>query len=302
MAERRMFAKTIIDSDAFLDMPLSAQALYFHLSMRADDDGFINNPKKIQRIVGASDDDCKLLIMKRFIITFESGVIVIKHWKIHNYIQKDRYKPTVYQEEKALLAEKENKVYTEAETLSIPNGYIMDTQVSIGKVSIDKYNIIKEKEKKEKNESQGDSTTPQEIIDLYNSICISFPSVRTLSETRKKTIKARLKTFTLDDFKELFEKAESSSFLKGDNPRKWKATFDWLIKDANMAKVLDGNYDNQKDSNSSFDLDEFFEAALNRSQMESAAITRMNNKETKTIADDPELMDRANKLKEELQG
>lgn len=296
MAERRMFAKTIIDSDAFLDMPLSAQALYFHLSMRADDDGFINNPKKIQRIVGASDDDCKLLIMKRFIITFESGVIVIKHWKIHNYIQKDRYKPTVYQEEKALLAEKENKVYTEAETLGIPNVYIMDTQVSIGKDSIDKYNIIKEKEKKEKNESQGDSTAPQEIVDLYNSICISFPSVRTLSDARKKTIKARLKTFTLDDFKELFEKAESSSFLKGDNPRKWKATFDWLIKDANMAKVLDGNYDNQRDSNSSFDLDELFEAAINRSYSEEEQM------KPKTVADDPELMDRANKLKEELQG
>lgn len=125
MAERRMFAKTIIDSDAFLDMPLSAQALYFHLSMRADDDGFINNPKKIQRMVGASDDDCKLLLMKRFVIAFESGVVVIKHWKIHNYIQKDRYKPTIYQEEKKLLAEKENKAYTEC----IHDGYTMDTQV-----------------------------------------------------------------------------------------------------------------------------------------------------------------------------
>ncbi len=113
MAERRMFAKTIIDSDAFLDMPLSTQSLYFHLSMRADDDGFINNPKKIQRMVGASDDDLKLLVAKRFIIPFESGIVVIKHWKIHNYIQKDRYKPTIYQEEKQLLMEKENNVYTE---------------------------------------------------------------------------------------------------------------------------------------------------------------------------------------------
>ena len=121
MAERRMFAKTIIDSDAFLDMPLSSQALYFHLSMRADDDGFINNPKKIQRMVGASDDDLKLLVAKRFIIPFESGIVVIKHWKIHNYIQKDRYKPTIYQEEKQLLAEKENKAYTECiQPVSIP--------------------------------------------------------------------------------------------------------------------------------------------------------------------------------------
>ena len=104
MAERRMFAKTIIDSDAFLDMPMSTQALYFHLSMRADDDGFINNPKRIQRMIGASEDDLKLLIAKAFIIVFESGVVVIKHWKIHNYIQSDRYKPTVYAEEKSLLS------------------------------------------------------------------------------------------------------------------------------------------------------------------------------------------------------
>ena len=133
MAERRMFAKTIIDSDAFLDMPLSAQSLYFHLSMRADDDGFINNPKKIQRMVGASDDDCKLLLHKRFLIAFESGVVVIKHWKIHNYIQKDRYKPTMYQTEKALLEEKENKAYTEC----IQVVYNADTQVRLGKGSVE---------------------------------------------------------------------------------------------------------------------------------------------------------------------
>ena len=137
MAERRMFAKTIIDSDAFLDMPLSAQALYFHLSMRADDDGFINNPKKIQRMIGASDDDCRLLLLKRFLITFESGVVVIKHWKIHNYIRNDRYKPTIYKEEKALLVEKENKAYTEKETIGIPNGYQMDTQDRLGKDSLE---------------------------------------------------------------------------------------------------------------------------------------------------------------------
>lgn len=132
MAERRMFAKTIIDSDAFLDMPLSSQALYFHLSMRADDDGFINNPKKIQRSIGCSADDLKLLIAKNFIIPFESGVVVIKHWKIHNYIRSDRYKETVYQEEKALLDEKENKAYT----IGIPNDNQMDTQVRLGKDSI----------------------------------------------------------------------------------------------------------------------------------------------------------------------
>ena len=137
MAERRMFAKTIIDSDAFMDMPLSTQALYFHLSMRADDEGFINSPKKIQRMVGASDDDLKVLILKRFILPFDSGVVVIKHWRIHNYIRNDRFKPTVYTEEKALLECKGNGAYTEVETDGIPSDnqvvYQMDTQVRLGK-------------------------------------------------------------------------------------------------------------------------------------------------------------------------
>lgn len=131
MAERRMFAKTIIDSDAFLDMPMSTQCLYFHLAMRADDDGFINNPKKIQRMIGASDNDMDMLYWKSFLIRFEDGVVVIKHWKIHNYIQKDRYKPTVYQEEKALLSEKENGVYT----LCIQDVSEMETQVRLDKDS-----------------------------------------------------------------------------------------------------------------------------------------------------------------------
>lgn len=104
------------DSDAFLDMPLSSQALYFHLNMNADDDGFVNNPKKVQRIIGASEDDLKLLIMKRFLIGFEGGVIVIKHWRMHNTLKSDRYKPTQYQEELAMLDVKDNKSYTERTT------------------------------------------------------------------------------------------------------------------------------------------------------------------------------------------
>lgn len=144
MAERRMFAKTIIDSDAFLDMPLSSQSLYFHLSMRADDEGFINNPRKIQRMIGATEDDLKLLIAKSFIIPFESGIVVIKHWKIHNYIQSDRYKPTVYTEERSLLSVKDNKAYT-LDTECIHDGYGMETQVRLVKDSLDKDSIEKEK-------------------------------------------------------------------------------------------------------------------------------------------------------------
>lgn len=132
-----MFAKTIIDSDAFLDMPPSSQVLYFHLAMRADDDGFINNPKTIMRMVGAKDDDIKLLIAKKFIIPFASGVVVIKHWRIHNYIQKDRYTETKYIEEKNQLIINEKNGYSLKQISLLDdendNVYILDTQVRKGK-------------------------------------------------------------------------------------------------------------------------------------------------------------------------
>lgn len=139
MAERRMFSKTVIDSDAFLDMPQSTQCLYFHLGMRADDDGFVNSPKKIQRIIGASDDDLRLLAAKRFIIPFESGVVVIRHWKIHNYIQKDRYKETLYKNEKATISLDSSGAYQIVSTMypdCIQNGTKVETQDRLGKVSI----------------------------------------------------------------------------------------------------------------------------------------------------------------------
>ena len=112
MANKRMFNLSVIDTDAFLEMPLSTQALYFHLNMRADDDGFVGSPKIICRTVGASEDDLKLLIAKRFIILFEDGVIVIKHWRMHNTLSVNRYKETNYTEDKALLKIKQNKAYT----------------------------------------------------------------------------------------------------------------------------------------------------------------------------------------------
>ncbi len=142
MAEKRMFSKQIIDSDAFLCMPLSTQALYFHLNMRADDDGFVDKPKTIQRMVGATEDDLKILIAKRYVLTFESGVIVIKHWRIHNTIRQDRYNQTVYLEEKSLIEIKENKSYTENKVileLGLPNGNIVEPQHSIGKNSVCKF-------------------------------------------------------------------------------------------------------------------------------------------------------------------
>ena len=137
MAERRMFAKTIVTSDAFLDMPLSARCLYFTLGMFADDDGFVNNPRSIMRQVGASIDDLNILMVRKFIISFESGVIVIKHWRINNYLRNDRYQETKYLEEKKQLQIESNGAYRY--TSGIPSVY--PDKDSIGKDSIDKNSI-----------------------------------------------------------------------------------------------------------------------------------------------------------------
>ena len=183
MAERRMFAKTIIDSDAFLDMPMSAQALYFHLAMRADDDGFVNNPRKIMRMVGASDDDARILLAKRFLISFESGVVVIKHWRIHNYIRNDRYKPTVYAEEMAQLEQKENGAYTlgiptdnQLPTNGIPTVSNWDTQVRLGKDSVGKVSRERGKttpptveEVADYCRERGNGIDPQHFVDYYTA-------------------------------------------------------------------------------------------------------------------------------------
>lgn len=134
MAERRMFAKTIVLSDAFLDMPMGSRCLYMTLGMVADDDGFVNAPKSIMRQCGATEDDIKVLIAKKFILPFDSGVIVIKHWRLNNYLQKDRIQPTKYQEELATLSIDENGAYTQS---CIQDCVYIDKD-SIGKNSIGK--------------------------------------------------------------------------------------------------------------------------------------------------------------------
>ncbi len=138
MAERRMFTKKITDSDAFTKMSSSSQALYFHLNQGADDDGFNDQIGNAMFKAHASQDDLQVLLAKRFIVLFESGVIVIKHWRMHNYIRQDRYKPTAYLRERARLTLKANGAYSEKDPgngalpdLGQPNGNQRLTEVSI---------------------------------------------------------------------------------------------------------------------------------------------------------------------------
>lgn len=195
MAERRMMSKKIIHSDAFLDLPTSTQNFYFHLLLEADDEGFVNSPKKVQRTIGASDMDAQLLIDKKFIILFESGVIVIKHWRIHNYIQNDRFKATSYTEEKSKLTVKDNNVY---------KMYPKCTR-SIGEDSIGKVSIV------EDSIEDNMSSSSHFSVDV-----ISYLNDKAKTNYRngiKKTISLidarRREGFVLEDFKKVIDKKSS---------------------------------------------------------------------------------------------
>lgn len=252
MAERRMFAKTIIDSDAFLDMPLSAQSLYFHLSMRADDDGFINNPKKIQRMIGASDDDFKILLMKNFVISFESGVVVIKHWRIHNYIRQDRKHDTKYFEEMSLLEVKENGAYTfMSDICQSSGGQLVDscpTEDRLGKDSIGEVSIGKDsigEDIVESKDSMSSDNDYEKIKRMWNTLdgLGDIKGIKALTDKRKMAIRARLKEYNMENFEEAIENIRHSDFLQGKhNGRPFVITFDWFIRPNNFPKVLEGNY------------------------------------------------------------
>ena len=196
MAERRMFAKTIVTSDPFLDMPASARCLYFMLGMMADDDGFVNAPRSVMRQAGSSIDDMNLLIAKRFVLTFESGVVVIKHWKIHNLIQKDRYKETKYLEEKAQLVVDANNSYTEAvnvlDTECIQLVSKTESQVRLGKDRLGKDRL-------ELESGEAVSEAAKKIIDYLNKK--AGTAYKASSDKTKKLIGARLNEgFAEEDF------------------------------------------------------------------------------------------------------
>ena len=152
MAQKRMFDKTITNSDDFLELPDSSQVLYFHLSMNADDDGFVNNWKSILKMTGTKEDDLKILIAKSFIIPFESGVIVIRHWRINNFLRKDRHIDTKFQQELAMLGINDSQEYV----------WLTNGQPSIDKNSIDKYSI-EEKEIYKEKETKFKKPTLEEV-------------------------------------------------------------------------------------------------------------------------------------------
>ena len=194
MAQRRMFSKTIVETDFFMEMSPTAKLLYFYLNMSADDDGFVGNPKTIKLISGATDDDLKILIAKQFIIPFESGVVVIKDWKIHNYIQKDRYNQTQYLDEKRQLLVEENGTYTKC----IQDVSSLDTQVRLGK-SKDRLG----KSNNNMSDKSDDVIPYSEIISYLNEK--TGRSFRT-TEAHKRFIKARWnENYKLDDFKRVVD-------------------------------------------------------------------------------------------------
>lgn len=182
MANKRMFSMQIVDSGSFLDMPLSAQCLYFHLNMRADDDGFVDNTKQIMRMIGASDDDLRLLIAKRFVLTFDTGIIVIKHWRLHNTLKSDRYTPTNYVEEKSMLDLDKNKGYSLSETNWKQNGNTDKNRIDKNSIGLDK-NSIEENNNKSNRfnkptiydvfnycSERNNNVDPQAFIDYYESV------------------------------------------------------------------------------------------------------------------------------------
>ena len=144
MAERRMFAKSVIDSDAFLELPARCQLLYFHLGMRADDDGFVNKARAILRLTGCTEADMKTLIAAQYLISFPSGVVVIRHWNVHNYIKKDRYRETIHKEEKAMLGLEDSRVYTRVDPTWTQSGTGSEPQDRLDKVSSDQVSLNQE--------------------------------------------------------------------------------------------------------------------------------------------------------------
>ena len=216
MANRRMFSLDVVDTDNFLDMPLSAQGLYFHLGMRADDDGFISSPKKIIKIVNASEDDLKLLIIKGYLIPFESGVIVIKHWRQNNYVKGDRYKPTIYQNERKQLYA-ENNIY-HLDTVCIQNGTKTEPQDRLGKDSVGKDRLGKDSVGKDSVGKDSVDTSPKGEVKKGENPPIPLGE----KKTEKQELKTILNSFAFSST--LHQKIQEWLLYKKERRKTYKPT------------------------------------------------------------------------------
>jgi len=210
MAERRMFAKTIVLSDAFLDMPLGARCLYMTMGMLADDDGFVNAPKSIMRQCGATEDDLKVLLAKKFVLPFESGVIVIKHWRINNYLQKDRIQPTKYQEEFALLELEGNGAYTKQSEACIHDSVYID------------------KNSKDKNSIDKNTDSSEQDFERFWS---AYPKKKNKGQARSSFSRALKKT-SVETMISAVEKQKQSKDWKKDNGQFIPYPSTWLNAEA----------------------------------------------------------------------
>lgn len=250
MAERRMFAKSIINAGRFLRMPPTSRLLYYDLGMAADDDGVVE-AYSVMAQTKATEDDLRVLVAKGYVrILNDDLVSQICDWSTNNLIRGDRYRKSIYAElispqpSDNQMAPKPRQDGTHMEPTWNPHDNQMEPQDRLGKDRLGKVSLGEEY-----TAAQPPTSPPvpyQKIADMYNTICKSYPKITSLSEARKKAISARLKTYSIDDVRTVFEKTEASEFLKGKNNRNWRATFDWLMKDANFAKVLDGNYDDHQ--------------------------------------------------------
>lgn len=263
MAQKRMFTMKIVDSDAFLDMPATTQCLYFHLNMRADDDGFIGNPKRIMKITGASEDDLRLLIAKRFVLTFEDGVIVIKHWRMHNTLSRDRYAETSYTDEKKMLLLKDNGSYSLTGGNPIDDTRLIErsgrqTQQRRNKdatkthsdkgLDIDK-DIDKEKDNKLiVSKDTICQTDVRRVIEEWNKLQeVGINPIRDIKPSSKRCqlLKGRIREYGIDEVLNAINNVRKSDFLRGENNRGWMITFDWFVKPNNFLKTLEGNYNKE---------------------------------------------------------
>lgn len=323
MAERRMFARSVIDSDLFMDMPAQCQALYFHLAMQADDEGFINAPRRVLRMVGAGEAELQQLVERELVLVFDSGILAIRHWCIHNKIRADRRKGTVCSRERELVAVDDSGAYVMREAVQeengeevvdckvgednggrtqfaptdsddgaevcrqddnqmatkcqpsdrqeVDNGQTVDGQMAaqdrIGKERVGKVSIEEERgltaqsvtavrqmaasSVPEASSVAAPSSVPgassqKEILDIfgaYNRICVGLMPCKKLTQSRTEAIGQVLTKWPKEQVVALLEKAQGTRFLQGDNERKWRAGFDWLMQPENLLKLEAGKYD-----------------------------------------------------------